>query len=141
MQKRRIFLAMLLCMLWLTGFAQNDVTGVVKDGTGEPLIGVSVMIKGSTTGTVTDFDGNFTLKSVPSSAQLQFSYIGFQTQVVNVGNTTNFNITLLEDNTVQYHQLLVTSWLPFLYPLSQRLCRESCQVLTLPHRMVVPVQP
>ena len=45
MQKRRIFLAMLLCMLWLTGFAQNDVTGVVKDGTGEPLIGVSVMIK------------------------------------------------------------------------------------------------
>ena len=59
---------MLLCMLWLTGFAQNDVTGVVKDGTGEPLIGVSVMIKGSTTGTVTDFDGNFTLKSVPSSA-------------------------------------------------------------------------
>ena len=54
MQKRRIFLAMLLCMLWLTGFAQNDVTGVVKDGTGEPLIGVSVMIKGSTTGTVTD---------------------------------------------------------------------------------------
>ena len=99
MQKRRIFLAMLLCMLWLTGFAQNDVTGVVKDGTGEPLIGVSVMIKGSTTGTVTDFDGNFTLKSVPSSAQLQFSYIGFQTQVVNVGNTTNFNITLLEDNT------------------------------------------
>ena len=52
MQKRRIFLAMLLCMLWLTGFAQNDVTGVVKDGTGEPLIGVSVMIKGSTTGTV-----------------------------------------------------------------------------------------
>ena len=90
---------MLLCMLWLTGFAQNDVTGVVKDGTGEPLIGVSVMIKGSTTGTVTDFDGNFTLKSVPSSAQLQFSYIGFQTQVVNVGNTTNFDITLLEDNT------------------------------------------
>ena len=42
---------------------------------------------------------------------------------------------------LQYHQLLVTSWLPFLYPLSQRLCRESCQVLTLPHRMVVPVQP
>ena len=99
MQKRKIFLAMLFSMLWLTGFAQNDVTGVVKDGTGEPLIGVSVMIKGSTTGTVTDFDGNFTMKSVPSSAQLQFSYIGFQTQVVNVGNTTNFNITLLEDNT------------------------------------------
>ena len=56
MQKRKIFLAMLFSMLWLTGFAQNDVTGVVKDGTGEPLIGVSVMIKGSTTGTVTDFD-------------------------------------------------------------------------------------
>ncbi len=62
---------MLFSMLWLTGFAQNDVTGVVKDGTGEPLIGVSVMIKGSTTGTVTDFDGNFTMKSVPSSAQSQ----------------------------------------------------------------------
>ena len=92
-------MAMLLSVFCFVGFAQNDVTGIVKDGTGEPLIGVSVMIKGSTTGTVTDFDGNFTMKSVPSSAQLQFSYIGFQTQVVNVGNTTNFNITLLEDNT------------------------------------------
>ena len=69
MQKRRIFLAILSCMLWLTGFAQNAITGIVKDVTGEPLIGVSVMIKGSNSGTVTDMDGRFNLQSVPSSAQ------------------------------------------------------------------------
>ena len=98
MQKRRIFLAILSCMLWLTGFAQNAITGIVKDVTGEPLIGVSVMIKGSNSGTVTDMDGRFNLQSVPSSAQLQFSYIGYLTQTVKVGNSTNFNITLSEDN-------------------------------------------
>ena len=53
MQKRRIFLAMLLCMLWLTGFAQNAIKGTVKDKTGEPLIGVSVTY-GNGQGTVTD---------------------------------------------------------------------------------------
>ena len=51
MQKRKLFLVIALCMLWLTGFAQNTIKGTVKDKTGEPLIGVSVVF-GNGQGTV-----------------------------------------------------------------------------------------
>lgn len=61
--------AILFAFLWiisLTLFAQNiTVKGSVKDSKGEPLIGVTILIKGTTTGTVTDADGNFTLNNVP----------------------------------------------------------------------------
>ncbi|MCR4853328.1 MAG: carboxypeptidase-like regulatory domain-containing protein, partial [Prevotella sp.] len=87
------------CMLWLVGFAQKAVTGNVKDASGEPLIGVSVMVKGTSTGVMTDMDGNFNLPSVSSSAQLSFSYVGFKTKTVSVGNSSKFNIVLEEDNT------------------------------------------
>ena len=97
-QIKRLSVVIASCMLWLMSFAQQSVTGQVKDAQGEPLIGVSVMVKGTSTGTVTDFDGRFSLQSVSSSAQLQFSYIGYETKTVNVGSTTNFNIVLNEDN-------------------------------------------
>lgn len=96
---KRITLAMAFCMLWLVSFAQKTVTGNVKDSAGEPLIGVSVMIKGSSTGAVTDLDGNFSIPSVPSSAQLTFSYVGYQTKTVSVGSNSSFNVVLDEDNT------------------------------------------
>lgn len=73
------------------------VTGVVVDQSGEPIIGSNVVVKGTTNGTVTDLDGNFTLENVPSDAILQFSYIGYHTQEVAVANNTTFNIRLLED--------------------------------------------
>ncbi len=95
MQKRRIFLAMLLCMLWLTGFAQNAIKGTVKDKTGEPLIGVSVTY-GNGQGTVTDFDGNFSV-NVPAGTTIKVSYVGFKPQTLKGGD--NMNITLEEDNT------------------------------------------
>ena len=85
-------------MLWLVSFAQQSVTGHVTDASGEPLIGVSVMVKGTTTGTVTDFDGNYTVQSVTSSTQLQFSYIGYLTKTVAVGSLSTINIVLEEDN-------------------------------------------
>ena len=95
MQKRRFFLAMLLCMLWLTGFAQNAIKGTVKDKTGEPLIGVSVTY-GSGQGTVTDFDGNFSVNA-PAGTTIKVSYVGFKSQTLKGGD--NMNITLEEDNT------------------------------------------
>ena len=95
MQKRRIFLAMLLCMLWLTGFAQNAIKGTVKDKTGEPLIGVSVTY-GNGQGTVTDFDGNFSVNA-PAGTTIKVSYVGFKPQTLKGGD--NMNITLEEDNT------------------------------------------
>ena len=74
----------------------KKVTGIVSDSQG-PVIGASVVEKGTTNGVVTDFDGNFTLNVKPG-ATLVISYIGYTTQEVAVGNQANFNITLLEDN-------------------------------------------
>ena len=97
MQKRRFLLAMLLCMLWLTGFAQKSISGTVKDKTGEPMIGVSVIVDGTTIGGVTDFDGNFRINGVPEKGTLKISYIGFKDQKVSVAGKNSFNITMEED--------------------------------------------
>lgn len=75
----------------------KTVNGTVVDENGEPLIGVSVLVKGSTRGTVTDFDGKFSL-SLSGGEVLQLSYIGYQTQEVKVGNQTILKITLKPDN-------------------------------------------
>ena len=70
------------------------ITGNVTDGsTGEPLIGVSIMLKGSSEGTTTDLDGNFSL-SVPVKAQLEFSYIGYKKQVLDVTDLVVANVKL-----------------------------------------------
>lgn len=81
------------CLGPLSAFAQIDITGKVVDETGEALIGVTVSIEGTTTGTVTDFEGLFSLNVKPD-ATLKFSYTGFETQVVPVNGQTNFNITM-----------------------------------------------
>lgn len=66
----------------LTALAQQKVTGKVKDSSGEPVIGASVVVKGNNTmGTITDFDGNFML-DVPTKSVLVISYIGYVTQEV-----------------------------------------------------------
>ena len=75
--------------------AQVSLKGTVKDDTGQPLIGATVLQKGTTTGTVTDFDGNFTIE-VPADAILAVSYTGYEPQEVAVGNQTTIEITLLE---------------------------------------------
>ena len=95
MQRRRLLLALLLCALWLTGFAQNAVKGTVKDKAGEPLIGVSVTY-GNGQGTVTDIEGNFRV-NVPAGTTLKLSYVGYKPQSVKAGS--NLNITMEEDNT------------------------------------------
>ena len=75
----------------------KKVTGCVKDALGEPIIGASVVEKGApTNGTITDFDGNFTL--TVSGNELQISYIGYLPQVVKVqSGVTSYNVTLKED--------------------------------------------
>ena len=81
-------------------YAQNkQITGHVVDTKGEPAIGASILEKGTTNGTITDFDGNFKL-SVSSKAILQISYIGYKTQEIAVGNKTKLNITMEEDTEV-----------------------------------------
>lgn len=72
----------------------KTITGTIIDETGEPMIGVSVLVQGTTTGAVTDLDGKFTLE-VPANATLVVSYIGYKTQNVKVGSQKLIILTLL----------------------------------------------
>lgn len=75
---------------------QINVRGSVTDINGEPLIGVNILVEGTSTGTVTDYDGNFQLQ-VPADAVLNISYIGYQPQQIAVNNRTSIQIVLAED--------------------------------------------
>lgn len=91
----------LFIMLWtvsLCAFAQNvAVRGVVSDANGEPLIGVTVQVQGTSTGTITDMDGNYVLQNVNPNATLVISYVGMQSQTVPLNGRTVINVTLNED--------------------------------------------
>ena len=76
----------------------KKVTGVVVDATGEPVIGANVVVKGTTNGTITDFDGNYTIEGVSASDVLVFSYIGYLSQEITVGSQAAINVTLSEDS-------------------------------------------
>ena len=90
-------MALLLSVFCFMAYAQKKVTGTVKDATGEPMIGVSVLVDGTTIGGVTDFDGNFTINNVPEKGVLKFSYVGFKDQKVSVAGKSSVNVTLVED--------------------------------------------
>ena len=103
---RHLTVLLMLCTALLGGtisvFAQQGgkrITGQVIDENKEPMIGVSILIVGTSTGTVTDFDGNFKL-TVGPKAVLQISYIGYKTQEIPVANKTKLNITMEEDTEV-----------------------------------------
>ena len=74
------------------------VSGVVKDRKGEPIIGANIMEKGTTNGTITDFDGKYTLKVKSAQSVLTISYIGYKTQEIPVGNGGKKDITLQDDS-------------------------------------------
>jgi TonB-linked SusC/RagA family outer membrane protein len=90
----------LVLMLFLfvagTAVAQKMVSGTVNDQDGEPLIGASVLVKGTSQGTVTDFDGKFELEVPANATTLIISYTGFTSQEVEIGNQTSFDISLAE---------------------------------------------
>ena len=75
----------------------NKITGVVLDPSGEPVIGANVVVKGSTNGTITDIDGNFSIQNVPENAVLLVSYIGFNTKEVALAGKTTVSVRLQED--------------------------------------------
>jgi len=76
---------------------QKKISGKVIDNTGAPLPGVTIVLQGTTKGTITDIDGNYTFTEIPENAILQFSFIGMKTQEVAVGSKSTINITLAED--------------------------------------------
>ena len=91
------FLTWIVLLCTAYGYSQTKtVTGTVSDNMG-PMPGVNVLVKGTTNGVVTDFDGEFTIDDVSNDDTLVFSYIGFVSQEVPVGTQTEINITLSED--------------------------------------------
>ena len=92
--------AFVLCTLSLSTLltAQTTVTGLVMDGTNnETAIGASIIVPGTTVGTVTDFDGRFTIEVPDGKFILQISMVGYKTQVVNIKGKTSVEVTLMED--------------------------------------------
>lgn len=75
----------------------KKISGVVKDAQGEPMIGVSVLEEGTQNGTVTDFNGNYVLEVQNGKAALVFSYIGYVSKKVSIGNLSVVNVALDED--------------------------------------------
>ena len=105
---KKLFSLLTLCLL-STGLmlAQKDVSGIVVDDKGEPIIGASVLVEGTTIGTITDNDGEFAL-SVPEDAKtLVVSYIGMASQTVAI--TPNMRITL-KDTSEQLQEVVVTGY-------------------------------
>ena len=88
---------LLLCLLPVALGAQRTISGTVTDSQGETLIGVSVVVANATSGTVTDFDGNFSLTVPERAKQLVFSYIGYKKEYVDIGKRTNLKVTMTTD--------------------------------------------
>ena len=99
MMKKHLRMAIATLLVLVSGtlaFAQNKVTGTVKDANGEPIVAASVVIRGTTIGAVTDLDGNYTL-NVPANSVLEASCIGYTSQTVNYANQSVVNFVLSED--------------------------------------------
>ncbi|MEP0985548.1 TonB-dependent receptor [Ekhidna sp.] len=96
-----------LTVVAFSAMAQRTVSGKVTDDTGESLPGVNVVIKGTTTGVTTDLDGNYRL-SVDDGATLIFSYVGFETQEIQVGARTTIDVTL--GGATELQEVVVTGY-------------------------------
>ena len=100
---------LLLLVVLLTSFlyAQGiEVNGVVSDSKGEPIIGVTVLVQGTQDGTITDFDGNFSL-SAPEGAMLQFTYVGYKEVVLPA--QAIMSVLMQEDNEL-LEEVVVTGY-------------------------------
>ena len=88
--------ALFICIGAFSANAQNIINGVVTDETGDALIGVTVIVQGTTTGTITDIDGSFSINAAPD-AVLDVSYIGYKTQSIPVNGQSSINVSLGAD--------------------------------------------
>lgn len=97
MGKRLITTLLVLLTIGVQAFAQSAVSGKVTDEAGKPCVGANVLIKGTTTGTMTDLDGNYSLTDVRKGAILVFSSIGYTSQEVRLGSSSVVNVVLKSD--------------------------------------------
>jgi TonB-dependent starch-binding outer membrane protein SusC len=110
--RRHLFLLLLFAGIFTSTnlFAQKTLTiqGNVKDPTGEPVIGATIVQKGTTNGTASDMNGNFSL-SVPANSTIQISYVGYLSQEINVGTQSVWNI-ILKDNQEVLNEVVVIGY-------------------------------
>ncbi len=91
-------LAIFLWVISVSAFAQaQSVTGTITDSEGEPLPGVTVVVKGTTMGTTTNIDGNYSINNISDNSVLVYSFVGMVTQEIKVGNQTTISLTLVAD--------------------------------------------
>ena len=92
-----LFMLVLSSFMYVANAQQRNVQGMVTDPNGEPIIGASVVVKGTTNGTITDFDGKFTLSNVPEKGIITITYIGYKGQDIPVAGKSTLKVTLAED--------------------------------------------
>lgn len=110
MKKFKLLLIGILLTSSFTMFAQQTVKGVVKEkATGEPLPGVSVILKGTTIGTQTDFDGNFSIDNTKTGDVLVFQYLGFAKKEVTIRNSFSLSV-LLDESAEQLDEIVVVGY-------------------------------
>nr|WP_278580620.1 carboxypeptidase-like regulatory domain-containing protein [Bacteroides intestinalis] len=89
---QRLFLVALFSVLAIGAAAQSKtVSGTVTDKTGETVIGASIVVKGTTNGTITDINGKFTISNVPDNGIIQVSFVGYKTQDIPAGGEIRFS--------------------------------------------------
>ncbi|UVO99334.1 SusC/RagA family TonB-linked outer membrane protein [Bacteroides sp. BFG-257] len=108
LRNMRILLSMLFVFLSVNAVAQN-ITGTVKDSQGEPIIGASVVEKGTSNGVVTNLEGKFTLKA-SGKYPIEVSYMGYKKQVINLKGKTSLNIVMQEDATLLEEVIVSTGY-------------------------------
>lgn len=107
--RTRVLLLSALLMLSLAGWADVSVVGRVVDASGEPLIGVNILLQGTTTGTLTNIDGEFAMDVPSSSSVLVISYIGYQTKELSAGNG-NLGVIALDEVVQDIDEIVVVGY-------------------------------
>jgi TonB-linked SusC/RagA family outer membrane protein len=112
--KRKMWIAMLQMLFFgllsINLMAQNvTVTGSVKNTSGEPVPGVTIIVKGTTIGTITDSNGNYSLGNVTSGTTLVFSFVGMKTQEIKIAGKTNINL-VMEEETIGLEEVVAIGY-------------------------------
>ena len=109
-QCRKTLVALLCAFALLSSaYAQRIVTGTVTDNNGETMPGVSVVLAGTTTGTVTNFDGAYQISAPSDNSVLEFSFIGYKKQSVIIGDRTVIDVVLMEEST-EFEEVVVVGY-------------------------------
>ena len=100
-------IAIAICFIQTISFSQQTISGVIVDSANEPIIGASVIIVGTTTGTISDIDGSYSLNIPEGATQVAISYIGYATQTINIADG-NFGNIVMADDFNQLDEVVVT---------------------------------